>query len=277
VALPWCKIDLEKGFGGTMDAQKDLSESMTIGPATATSRTTHDARPAREPVGIAMIGSGLHFCNQLLRSVEEEFQVSAVRADTLDDFVVARDDSRVTPCLLVVDETHAESLLADPERFAQAARNAPLALAYRSVETARAFQARWADGGHAPLGFLPMRLPLDTWLSALRLLVNQLISVPMEVYGTAPPRAEQGARGDDAANALSEQAQMKVHPLTNRERQVVSLLADGQSNKQIAARLAITEHTVKLHVHNAFRKMGVRNRTAAATAWMGQQTGRQSM
>ncbi len=52
--------------------------------------------------------------------------------------------------------------------------------------------------------------------------------------------------------------------LTPRERQVADLMRQGLKNAAIAARLKITEKTVKGHVTNVFRKMGVENRTQAA-------------
>jgi DNA-binding NarL/FixJ family response regulator len=58
-----------------------------------------------------------------------------------------------------------------------------------------------------------------------------------------------------------------VPPLTNRERQVLGLLADGLGNKQIAARLGISTNTVKTHLELLFDKLGVSSRTeAVATA-----------
>lgn len=55
--------------------------------------------------------------------------------------------------------------------------------------------------------------------------------------------------------------------LSNRERQVLGLLADGLGNKQIAARLGISTNTVKTHLELLFDKLGVSSRTeAVATA-----------
>ena len=51
--------------------------------------------------------------------------------------------------------------------------------------------------------------------------------------------------------------------LTNRERQVLGLLADGLGNKQIAARLGISTNTVKTHLELLFDKLGVSSRTEA--------------
>lgn len=53
--------------------------------------------------------------------------------------------------------------------------------------------------------------------------------------------------------------------LTERELQVLALVAEGLSNRQIAVRLVISEHTVRRHLQNVFAKLGVPSRAAAAT------------
>ena len=58
----------------------------------------------------------------------------------------------------------------------------------------------------------------------------------------------------------------RSHPnLTTREQAVLEHLARGLANKQIAARLGITERTVKFHVSAVFTKLGAANRTEAVT------------
>ena len=52
--------------------------------------------------------------------------------------------------------------------------------------------------------------------------------------------------------------------LSPREREVLALVCEGLPNKQIARRLGIAEHTVKIHLGNAFRRIGVSDRTSAA-------------
>jgi DNA-binding NarL/FixJ family response regulator len=52
--------------------------------------------------------------------------------------------------------------------------------------------------------------------------------------------------------------------LTAREREVLGLLSEGLPNKAIAARLGISERTVKAHLTSAFRRLGVQRRTQAA-------------
>jgi DNA-binding NarL/FixJ family response regulator len=55
-------------------------------------------------------------------------------------------------------------------------------------------------------------------------------------------------------------------PLTRREQQVLQLLAQGASNKEIATQLTLSVHTVERHIANIYSKIGARNR-ADATAY----------
>ncbi len=54
-----------------------------------------------------------------------------------------------------------------------------------------------------------------------------------------------------------------IEPLTDREIQVLGLVAQGLANKQIAIALAISEHTVKFHVSSIYAKLGAASRTEA--------------
>jgi DNA-binding NarL/FixJ family response regulator len=65
---------------------------------------------------------------------------------------------------------------------------------------------------------------------------------------------------------MLEQAEQVVDPLTERERQVLQLTAQGLANKQIAASLEISENTVKFHLSSLYAKLGVTSRTEAVRA-----------
>lgn len=60
------------------------------------------------------------------------------------------------------------------------------------------------------------------------------------------------------------QAVQRMHPLSQREREVLRWLVAGQRNSQIAERLQLSQETVKSHVSSLFRKLGVTNRQQAA-------------
>ncbi len=51
--------------------------------------------------------------------------------------------------------------------------------------------------------------------------------------------------------------------LTNREREMLSLVIQGESNREIAARSSISERTVKTHLYRVYRKLNVKSRTKA--------------
>ena len=74
----------------------------------------------------------------------------------------------------------------------------------------------------------------------------------------APREASGGADPDGAGDS---------HRLSAREAEVMSLIADGQTNGQIAARLFLAEKTVKNHVRRIYSKLGVGSRPAAIAYW----------
>ena len=74
-----------------------------------------------------------------------------------------------------------------------------------------------------------------------------------ERLGAAPDLVRMESHAPDAGS----------YGLTVRELEVLRLVAVGNSNREIAARLVISEHTVARHLQNIFAKLGVSSRTAA--------------
>jgi DNA-binding CsgD family transcriptional regulator len=70
-------------------------------------------------------------------------------------------------------------------------------------------------------------------------------------------------RGGDPKRVALPDGMPYVEPLTVREQQVLELLAEGLPNKAIAARLGISDQTVKFHVASISAKLGASNRTEA--------------
>jgi DNA-binding CsgD family transcriptional regulator len=72
-------------------------------------------------------------------------------------------------------------------------------------------------------------------------------------------------------DALAEEARSATgsadpawNPLSRREREVLALVSEGASNKDVAARLVISINTVERHLANIYAKLGVRGRADAA-------------
>lgn len=59
-----------------------------------------------------------------------------------------------------------------------------------------------------------------------------------------------------------------IERLTPRQREVVALVADGLTNRQIGRRLAISERTARKHLEDAARTLGATSRTQVAAAWL---------
>jgi ATP/maltotriose-dependent transcriptional regulator MalT len=82
---------------------------------------------------------------------------------------------------------------------------------------------------------------------------DAVISLPLRA--SLPRRSSNGA-DERRPEAL-------IESLTVREHDVLALVADGLGNREIAAALAISEHTVKFHLASIFGKLGVSTRTEA--------------
>jgi predicted ATPase/DNA-binding CsgD family transcriptional regulator len=73
------------------------------------------------------------------------------------------------------------------------------------------------------------------------------------------------ALGEPAGSTAAAASDTAPSPLGKREAEVAALVADGLSNKQIAARLLISEHTVDTHIRNILNKLGVNTRAQVAS------------
>ena len=92
-------------------------------------------------------------------------------------------------------------------------------------------------------------------------------AAPRRMHAALHAVAESELVIDEAfAQALLRRARPAVAmiaPLTRREREVLQLLAGGMTNKEIASRLGVTDHTVKFHVNGILGKLGAVTRTEA--------------
>jgi len=105
-------------------------------------------------------------------------------------------------------------------------------------------------------GFLLKRAPAEDLVAGIRIvaagdaLLAPSITRRLLSHFATPPKP----RGEDVSLLIR---------LTQREREVFELVAQGLSNSEIAERLFLTEGTVKTHVNHIFEKLEVRDRTQA--------------
>jgi DNA-binding NarL/FixJ family response regulator len=122
---------------------------------------------------------------------------------------------------------------------------------------------------HLIQGVLPLRMTLNVWLAAVWLIYSggEYIANPdphrsaSSLYEYPRAVAPPGPANQGAAAFVTERL------LSKRETQVLKLMSEGLQNKLIAANMELSEHTVKVHVHNIIRKLKVHNRTQAAAIY----------
>jgi DNA-binding NarL/FixJ family response regulator len=103
---------------------------------------------------------------------------------------------------------------------------------------------------------LPRDAPMDELQATVQAAAHGLVVLPAAL---AERMLSQPASVEALAPAPLDE------PLTPREREVLELLAEGLSNKLIARRLQISEHTVKFHVSSIYAKLGASSRTEAVS------------
>lgn len=122
-------------------------------------------------------------------------------------------------------------------------------------------------------GVLPMDVNLDIWLSIIRIMLKGGEYFPPALFRRQervdpPVRATTVILGDNPPiQSHREPWSQMMEELTGRELEVLAMVAKGHQNKIIAADLGLSEHTVKIHLHNIISKLGVHNRTEAAAMY----------
>jgi DNA-binding NarL/FixJ family response regulator len=109
-------------------------------------------------------------------------------------------------------------------------------------------------------GFIPKSSSRDVLISAIRLVLSGGKYFPFQVF-TDQQNNNLGRQSETSSKSTS--ASKGPDLLTRRQRNVLDLMAEGQSNKEIAEELKLAESTVKVHITAIFRTLGVSNRTQA--------------
>lgn len=125
-------------------------------------------------------------------------------------------------------------------------------------------------------GLLGLNTNLDVFLSVLRLVLKGGTYFPPA--GNRPEK--RGWPEPQEPHNLSQYvppeparpAQSSIDKLTKREKEILVRIAMGNQNKIIAAALGLSEHTVKIHIHNIITKLGMHNRTEVVALYFEQKS-----
>jgi DNA-binding NarL/FixJ family response regulator len=154
------------------------------------------------------------------------------------------------PDILLVDGIHdAGTAGRGADELADVTARAAVVLLADQPDQAQVAQA-FKNGVRA---VLPREISTQQLQAALQAVAAGLIVVHPAEVGTLLPTL---------TSSTTEIAPL-VEPLTKREREVLQMLATGLGNKEIAARLAISDHTAKFHVASILGKLGASTRTEA--------------
>ena len=139
-----------------------------------------------------------------------------------------------------------------------------LAVGNRRPDTPVVILSASEDPGHmrkaldfGAMGYIPKSATPEVMSSALRLIMVGGVYVPPNLLtSTVNPHASPEWEQSDRT--------CEVDGLTERQREVLVLLTEGKSNKEIARELDLSPNTVKIHVRDVLKTLGVNNRTKAA-------------
>lgn len=116
-------------------------------------------------------------------------------------------------------------------------------------------------------GLLSPEAPAEMLQAAVHALAEGLVAAPPQAlqawFASQQPARLPGSRGTLDDRTGDEEDEAEIDRITGREEDVLRLLAEGLTNKQIALALQISEHTVKFHVSSIYSKLGVSNRAEA--------------
>jgi DNA-binding NarL/FixJ family response regulator len=172
------------------------------------------------------------------------------QATSLDDLSHAIDVYRPEVVLWDAGWDPAPSL----DRLAHAGLDVPVAVLLPDTSEAGDALLAWKAEAR---GLLRRAAPADQLASALTA-IGLGLTVVDPIFR---PSLRQTDDETDKAPAIGDST--LVEPLTPRELEVLRLVAEGLPNKTIAARLNISEHTVKFHVNAVLGKLGAESRTEA--------------
>jgi DNA-binding NarL/FixJ family response regulator len=206
--------------------------------------------------------------DSVIGALQREFPwVVVEQAPSVDD---ALSETQHPVSLILVDPVFLSEVEAHAAALTRRHPYAVIAL-MQADQNAANFSLKEILNFRAVRSVLPMNLQLDIWLSVVRLMLNggEYIPPAMVQSYAVQPRYQEPAHLPEVQNGAPNRPS-ELANLTNRETQILALVSQGLQNKAIAAECRISEHTVKIHLHNIISKLGSHNRTEAAARFRSQ-------
>ncbi len=208
-------------------------------------RTSHE---------VCVVGGNRSYNELLAAAIERELSFAGSTSPEMPPLAGIFEVWEISPTILLVDETdesartHLGALLAEGDL-----ERPPVAAALFNVGRA---SAELRDAVRRGLkGIFFSTDTLAHLLNGIKSIAGGEVWIPREILVGAATDTGQRAR------IAVEQA-----GLTMREVEILTHIASGATNEQVASTLFVSPHTVKTHVYNIFRKIGVKNRLCA-TLW----------
>lgn len=223
---------------------------------------------------VLFVGPQQKFAQCLTKALKNELEeLDVVKKQNFKEVFHSIDDLGDRTALIVIDETLCDDVVKHMDALRRSFPTQVICMAFNQ-------QGQLSDcvAGLVARGvlrsFLPMNLRLDIWIAAVQLMINGGDYMPPELMATIGQKTvrgqttvrEIGLSRKPRRNGRSDSG----NKLTAREIDVLELVAKGCQNKIVAAELNLSQHTVKLHMHNIIGKLGVANRTEAAAIYLGQ-------
>ena len=240
----------------------------------ARSGSSHPRVSAFEPEAIVYVGPRQIFSDCLIRDIGLEFpEFAFVSLDAIEQLVGWHDLADHQARLVIIDASICDRFLPASKLLSEMFPGAVICISFsRRSQLAPCLDEILRSG--VVRGFLPMNLRLDIWLSALRLMLNggdycspDVVSTIMEIHHPQPGVVTDHGNTGRIIEADSKPS-TRLTSLTSREMDVMRLVVKGLQNKNVAERLSLSEHTVKLHMHHIMSKLGVANRTEASGVFL---------
>ena len=116
-------------------------------------------------------------------------------------------------------------------------------------------------------GYIPKTSSPDVTLNAIRLVLSGCIYIPPDALELRSAAEEMDVTAAGVRKSLPESSEIADFPLTNRQVDVIDLIAEGKSNKEVGEELGLTAGTIKMHLSRIYKVLKAKSRTDAVAKY----------